>query len=61
LVNRKPSSHFLWVERRLVDYRVAIAVEIPRGVDERIHRFELSLRGAAALGAFDVHENPHGS
>ncbi len=36
--------------------RIAVAHEVPRRIDERVHRVRLAARGLAALGAADVQE-----
>ena len=51
LVHRGPAREHGRVPRRLVVVRVAVAQEVPRGVDERVHRVRLAQRGLAAARA----------
>ena len=46
LVHRQPVAHQRRIERRLVVVRVRVAVEVPRRIDERIHRVRLAPRAA---------------
>ena len=50
LRDRQPVVDDEAVERRLVVVRVDVAEEVPRRVDERVHRVGVALRRAAALG-----------
>ncbi len=55
-VDRAPVPDLVGVERQIRILRVAEAEEVPRGVDERIHRVRLAPRRPAALGADRVDE-----
>ena len=59
LIDLKPIRSFRFIKRRAVVVRVGIAIEIPRGVDEGIHRVRFAARGPAALRANRVHEFRH--
>ncbi len=50
LVDRKPTGDGFGIEGRPVVMRVAVAIEIPRRIDEGIHGVAFAPRGAAALG-----------
>src|SRR5208282_6861938 len=56
LVDRKPVGDFRGIERRFAIVWVAVAVEIPRGVYERVHRIGFAARGATAFRARSVDE-----
>ncbi len=55
-VDRAPVPDFVGVERQVRILRIAEAEEVPRRVDERIHRVRLAPRRPAALGADGVDE-----
>ena len=50
----EPIAGDLRVERRLGIVRVGVAIEVPGGVDERVHGIGLAPRGAATLGTSRV-------
>ena len=54
LVDRHPVVDETPLERRRVVVGVAVAQEVPRRVDERVHRLRLAPAGTAALRAGDV-------
>src|SRR5579875_1941585 len=56
LIDRKPVGDGLGFERSVGIVRIAVAVEVPRGIDERVHGVALTTRFAAALGTLYVHE-----
>ena len=56
LVDRKPVTHFCRVERRFVVVGVAVAVEIPRRVDERIHGVCFTTRRTTAFRTCRIHK-----
>ena len=56
LINRKPILRYFRREWRFVVTRVGVAVEVPRGVHEGVHRVRLAPRRAAAFGTGGVHE-----
>ncbi len=56
LVDRKPVAYLRRIVRRLVIVRVAVAVEIPRRIHERVHRVRLASRRPAAFRASRIHE-----
>ena len=55
-IDRAPVPDLLGIERQLRVLRIAEAEEVPRGVDERIHRVRLATRRAAAVGTGRVDE-----
>ena len=55
LGDRQPVVDDEAVERRLVVVRVDVAEEVPRRVDERVHRVRVAPSRAAAMRAVDVH------
>src|SRR5216684_5135980 len=56
LVDRKPVGNFRRIERSFVVVRVAVAVEVPRRINERVHGVGLAARGTTALRASGVHK-----
>ena len=58
-IHRAPVLHLRRVERQLAVPRVAVAVEVPRRIDERVHRVGLAAGGAAAARARGVDELRH--
>src|SRR5258706_9499295 len=56
LIDGKPIGNFRRVEGSLVVLRIAVAIEIPRGIDKGVHRVRLAARGTAAFRADGVHE-----
>ena len=56
LVNRKPVTHFLLIERRGAIVRICVAIEIPGRINERIHRIRLAPRRTAAFRTRGVHK-----
>ena len=58
LVDRHPVIDEPRVERRLMVVRIAVAEEVPGGVDERIHRLAPAPAGPAAFGAGDATSTP---
>ena len=56
LVDGKPVGDFRGIERRFAIVRVAVAIEIPGGIDEGVHRVGFAARGAAAFRADRVDE-----
>ncbi len=54
LGGRHPVAHGLLVERAVLVVRRAVAQEVPRRVDERVHRVGVALPRAATVGALDV-------
>ena len=55
-VDRSPVADLLRIERQLGVLRIAEAEEVPRRIDERVHRVGLAPRRAAAVGARGVDE-----
>src|SRR5438105_1695456 len=55
----KPVAGLIAVERRLIILRVRITIEIPRRIDERVHRVSLTSRRAAAFWASGIDELRH--
>src|SRR5215510_998470 len=55
-IDRQPVLHHLRVERLSIVAWIGEAIEVPRRVDERIHRVGLSTRGAATLRTLHVDE-----
>ena len=55
-IDRHPVRGRLLAERQLAIFRIGEAEEVPRGVDERVHRVGLAPGGTAALRTFDVDE-----
>ena len=58
-VDRPPVRDLAGVERLLVIARVAVAVEVPRRVDERVHGVRLAPGRTAASGTGRRHEPGH--
>ena len=56
LVDGKPIGDFCGIERSFVVVRIAVAIEIPRRIDEGIHRVGFAARGAAAFWTRSVDE-----
>ena len=54
LVDRHPVVGDRAIEGRLVVVRIAVAQEVPRGVDEGVHRLRLALPFASAARAWHV-------
>src|SRR5207237_8105103 len=54
-VDWSPVPDFFRIEGQLIVLRIAEAEEVPRGVDECVHRVRLTTRGSAALGTPGVH------
>src|SRR5207245_828571 len=59
LVDLEPIRDFLAVERGIGILRVAVAIEIPGGIDEGVHGVGLSARRFSALRALYIHEFRH--
>jgi hypothetical protein len=55
VVDRPPEVRDRGVVRRLRVVRIAVTQEVPRRVDERVHRLRLALPRAAAVRARHVH------
>ena len=59
LVNRKPILYLAGIERSIGVVRIAIRViEIPRGVDERVHGIRFTARRTTALRTRGVLQTP---
>src|SRR4029450_12578732 len=54
LRNRHPATYVFGVEGTILITRRAVAEEIPRRVDEGIHRVGIPLRGSPTLWAVDI-------
>src|SRR5579884_466440 len=61
LVDRKPVTDLPGIEGPLAVVWVAIAVEIPRRIDEGIHGIRFAFRGASAAGALHLQKLGHGA
>ena len=58
-IDRHPVRRLHRVERRFLVHRIAEAEEVPRRIDERVHRVGFTPRRPAARGALDVDEFGH--
>src|SRR5262249_15920395 len=56
LVDWEPVANLAGIEKGGVLFRIAVTVEVPGGIDERVHRVGLAARQAAALGAPHIDE-----
>src|SRR6266404_9423356 len=56
LVDGKPVGNFGGIVRSFVVVRVAVAIEIPRGIDEGVHGVGLAARRTSTFRAGGVHK-----
>src|SRR5712672_4013404 len=56
LIDGKPICNFGGVEGGFVVLWIAVAIEIPRGIDEGVHGVRLAARGTAAFRTGGVHK-----